>query len=136
MSGVVVIRALATAHAALTTLVPSARIVSGALPRDVTLPAISLARISGSDLNIPAPGASRFVKDRIQATVHAQNYPQGLAVMKELRRACADKRPDMSQEGLTGVSVHTDGTGPDFINEEASIHLSSQDFMVNYNEVR
>jgi hypothetical protein len=32
--------------------------------------------------------------------------------------------------------VHTDAAGPDFMDEQASIHMGSQDFIVGFTEAR
>jgi hypothetical protein len=34
------------------------------------------------------------------------------------------------------VTIHTDSAGPDFMDDSASIHMGSQDFMVGFNEPR
>ena len=134
MDGVATVRQLLAAHAALTTIVPADRIVAGPLAEGEALPALSLESVSKVDRNIPNPAIRRHVRERVQVTVLAQNYVQQQAVLREVRRAAADDRPEV--DGLVGVTVHTAGAGPDFMNEAATIWMGSQDFTVTYNETR
>lgn len=135
MDGVAAILQLLTADAPLTALVPTARILPGVLPQDTVLPAISIMSVSGNDRNIPAPGADRRVVERVQVTVLAPDYPSQKAVQRAIRKAAADKI-GVTVTGISGVTVHTDSAGPDFMNEAASIHMGSQDFRVEYNQLR
>ena len=134
MDGVAAIRQLLVADASLTALVPATRIQAGDMPQGTTLPAISITRVSSVDRNLPNPGTYRHVRDRVQVNVLAATYPQQRAVLSAIRAAAADQFPTVS--GLTRVTVHTDGAGPDFMNEAASIYLGSQDFIVTYSEQR
>lgn len=135
MTGVVAVRTVLIANAALTALVPPARIGAGVLPQDTALPAISLTSVSKVDRNIPAPGNYRHVSERVQVTVLARNYPEQLAVMAAVRGAAADQvNPVVS--GLTAVTIHTEGAGPDIFSAEASIYQGEQDFRVTYTEAR
>jgi hypothetical protein len=135
MDGVAAILQLLTADAPLTALVPTARILPGVLPQDTVLPAISIMSVSGNDRNIPAPGADRHVVERVQVTVLAPDYPSQKAVQRAVRKAAADKI-GVTVTGISDVTVHTDSAGPDFMNEAASIHMGSQDFRVEYNQLR
>lgn len=132
MTGVVAVRKLLVADGTLTALVPAARIVSGTQPLNATLPAITLNSVSKVDRNIPSPGSYRHVRERVQVTVHASTYASQRAVLAAVRGAAADQMPTVS--GLVNVTVHTDGAGPDMINEQASIYQTSQDFSVTYSE--
>lgn len=132
MSGVSVIGELLNASSALTAVVPAARIKAGSLPQDVTLPALAVTTVSGVDRNILMPGATRMVRERVQVTVLANSYRQKNDVLKLVRSACADKRGDFA--GQTSVVVLTESTGPDFMTDDASIWMISQDFAVSYNE--
>lgn len=134
MDGVAAVRVALVAHGALTALVPATKITAGALPQDIVLPALSIERISRTDRNIPGPGANRFVSERVQVTIHAKTYVSQEAILDKVRDAAADKFPTVS--GLINVTIHTDGTGPPFMNEEASIYLATQDFRVTYSEAR
>lgn len=135
MHGIAAVRTALAADATLTAIVPTARIVGGPLPQGTTLPAISLTSISKVDRNIPNPGTYRHVTERVQVTVHAKTYPSQKAVLAAVRGAAADQ-VGLAVSGLVNVTIHTDGAGPDIINEEASIYLGEQDFKVTYSEVR
>lgn len=133
MNGVAAVRSVLVADAALTALVPSARIGSGVLPQGTALPAISVTSVSANDLNIPSPGDTRFVTERVQVTVLASSYPQQKQVQAAVKKAAADQfYPTVS--GITGVTIRTDSQGPDFMSEEASIYMGSSDFFVRYSE--
>jgi hypothetical protein len=136
MSGVQIVLDLLLDNAALLELVDEGQIMAGDLPIGTALPAISVTLISGVDLNEldPDPNTTRFVTDRVQVTILAANYPQKSSILTAVRRAVADKAPTIS--GLTGISVHLDGTGPDFADDETNIRFATQDFRVKYNEER
>lgn len=134
-SGIDAVRAALVADAALLALVPSSRIGAGDLPQDTDLPALSLTSVSKVDRNIPNPGTYRYVTERVQVTIHAKNYPEQKAVEAAVRRAAADK-VNLAVPGLINVTIHTDGSGPDIMNTQASIYLGSQDFRTTYSELR
>lgn len=132
MNGVAVIRQLLVAHSGLTALVPASRIAAGYLPQGTTLPAISVTAISSVDRNLPNPGTVRHVSDRVQVTVLAANYPSQKAIMAQVKKAGANKYPTVT--GLSAVTVHTSGQGPDFMDDAASIYMGTQDFRVTFSE--
>lgn len=134
MNGVIAVRQLFVAHAGLTALVAASRISAGVLPQGTALPAISIMSVSVTDRNLPAPGPQRHVVERVQATVMAADYPGLKAVMAQVKKAGADQMPTVA--GITNVTVHTDGMGPDFMNEDASIYMQPLDFRVTYSETR
>lgn len=131
MSGVVAVRTALVADAALLALVPATRIVTGPLPQEMALPAISLRSVSTVDLNIPNPGSTRFVTERVQVTIVASTEPERRQVKAAVKKAAADQ-VELSVSGLTHVSIHTDRAGPDI--EGDSGWQASQDFRVKYNE--
>lgn len=132
MNGVVAVRALLVAHTPLTSLVPVAQIVAGVVRQGSALPALSLMSVSSIDRNIIKPGAVRRVTERVQITVLAATYPAAKAILKAVRQAAADRSP--ATTGITQVIVHTDSAGPDFLDEQAGIHMQTQDFRVSFNE--
>lgn len=134
MNGVIAVRALLVSDLRVTGLVPEARIAAGSLPQGTLMPAISLMSVSSTDRNVPAPGAKRRVTERVQVTVLARTYPEAKAIVAAVRAAAADQMPTI--DGLTDVTVHTDSTGPDFLDEETGIHMQTQDFRVSFNEAR
>jgi len=132
MSGVAVIGELLNGYSPLTTLVPAERIKAGVLAQNIGLPAVAVTSISGVDRNILAAGDKRRVNERVQVTVLANSYRDKRNILQLVRRACADKHGDFAN--VTDVSVLTDGTGPDFLSDDAQIWMQSQDFGVSFNE--
>jgi len=90
MNGVIVVRSLLVADTGLTALVPEARIAAGSLPQGTVLPAFSLMSVSSVDRNIPAPGPTRRVTERVQVTVLARTYPETKTILAAVRKAAAD----------------------------------------------
>ena len=134
MDGVAAVRSVLVADGTVTGLVPVGRIIAGALPQGFTLPAIALESISKMDRNILHPGSDRHVNERVQVTVLAKTYPSQKAILRAIRHAAADTFPTVT--GMSNVTIHTDGAGPDLINEDASIRIGTQDFRVDYTETR
>ena len=134
MDGVAAVRSVLVADGTVTGLVPVGRIIAGALPQGFTLPAIALESISKMDRNILHPGSDRHVNERVQVTVLAKTYPSQKAILRAIRHAAADTFPTVT--GMSNVTIHTDGAGPDMINEDASIRIGTQDFRVDYTETR
>jgi hypothetical protein len=132
MTGVVVVVQLLIADAGVTALVPPAQIVGDTVAQDTPLPNISAQQISSVDLNIPAPGATRHVTQRIQTTIRAASRPEAKAILKAVRRAGAAKMPLIA--GVSDVVSQTDGEGPDGTEPETGARLQAQDFRVSYNE--
>ena len=133
MDGVAAVRVALTSFAELTALVPADDIMAGDLPVGATLPSISLASISKVDRHPIKFGPMRHVTERVQATIHAANYPEQQQVETALRRAAAAGRfPTVA--GIERVTIHTEGAGPDGMNETASIHRGTQDFIITYSE--
>lgn len=135
MDGVAAMRSVLVADAAMTALVPVSSILAGPLPLNDALPALALQSVSKVDRNIPAPGATRHVRERVQVTVAARNYPEQKSILRAVRHAAADKL-DPSVVGLEGVTIHTESAGPDFMAEDASIWMGAQDFILTYTEQR
>lgn len=134
MDGVAIIHELLVHDVVVKGLVPEDRIVGGVLPQETGLDAISITRISAVDRNILAPGAERHVTERVQVTVLAADYPRLKTALRAVKAACADFIG--SAADLESVTVHTDAAGPDFMDEQASIHMGSQDFIVGFTEAR
>jgi hypothetical protein len=135
MDGVEVLRAVLVGNFNLTSLVAADRIAAGVLPPNTELPAIEIKKVSGVDRNIPLPGQKRAVRERVQVMAMADTYPHMKDIIKASRSAAADKIiPAIA--GVESVTIHTDLGGPDFMNEEASIYISTQDFIVAYTELR
>lgn len=133
MNGVHAIRSVLVADAALTNLVPASKIAAGVLPQGTAAPFITLQSISSFDRNIPAPGAKRFVTERVQVSVVAKTYDQQQIIMAAVKKAAADKI-NPTVPGISNATIHTDSKGPDGINDDASLYIGSQDFRVKYSE--
>ncbi len=133
MDGVAAVRSVLVADAAMTDLTP--RIFAGPAPLGTALPFVMLSSISVVDMNIPSPGADRFVTERVQVTVVGRNYPEQKALIRAVRHAAADKLYP-AVPGISGVTIHTDTGGPDFYDEDYAGWRSSQDLKVKYTEQR
>lgn len=134
MDGVAIAWNRLKSDAALLALIPQARIISGTIPAGTTLDAISVTRVSGTDRNVPSPGANRRVMERVQVTVAAATYPRLRAAILAAKKALADFIGTVGS--ANDVTIHTDIAGPDFLDEEASIYFGTQDFVVGYTENR
>lgn len=133
MNGVAALVAVLTGNAALTAMVPRSNIAPGRAPPDIALPYVSVASVSKVDLNLPTPSTKRQVRQLVDVTGHAGNYPALEDVMRLIRRAAADRLyPPI--DGISGVTIHTAGEGPDFEDENSAMYLRTQTFAVIYNE--
>lgn len=134
MSGEVAVRQVLAAASAVTTLVPSASIIADdTFPQNSALPIILLKTVSTVDLNIPNPGAKRFTRERVQATIYAATASSRLAIRRQVRKALDSKAPTVS--GLTNVTIHLDGAGANFIGA-GDIRIGVQDTLVTFSEER
>lgn len=135
MDGVAAVRSVLVADAALTALVLADNIAAGPLPLAGTLPRLMLESISAVDRNLPSPGATRHVRERVQVTIMARNYPEQKAILRAVRRAAADQvNPEVP--GIDNVTIHTEPRGPDFMIEDPAIWCGTQDFITTYTEIR
>ncbi len=133
MDGIAAVRVALTSFPPLTALVPEDDIQAGDLPIEATLPAISLGMISRAERQPLKFGGKRHVTERVQATIHAADLPAQKQIETALRRAAAAHRFP-AVPGIERVTIHTDGAGPDGMNETASIYRTAQDFIVTYSE--
>lgn len=139
MDACTIIRALLVADGSATRLlidpaaVPSP-ITTDVLAQGVTLPAIEIEEIGSNDLNIPNPGARRRVRTRVQVRCIAESKPDLVQLVEAVRSDCADRLPTVA--GLTSVTVHTAGAGPDGYHHAIDARAKTQDFWVSYNELR
>lgn len=131
MSGVSVIWYLLKSNVALTAVVPAARIMAGAIPIGTTLPAISVAQISGLGRNSVAGGLSPVLwTERIQVTVEAKTYAEQKNILSLILLACPNARTTIN--GVDCDSILDDILGPDMFDGEAGIYIQSQDFIVKW----
>lgn len=133
MDGVAVIISLLTGSG-INSLVPDARIMAGVLPQGTVLPAISVTSVSQVDRHAIKKGSVTHTKERVQVTVLAATYEDQKAVQRAVISACDAMFPTIS--GISAVTVHTESGGPDFMNEEASVFIGTQDFTVTYSAER
>lgn len=136
MSAVAIVRALLAAHAPLTTLVPAAKIFTGAAPQNTAAPWVSVTRIYGDEISTVARRqAGKTMRTRVQVTVVTKD-PGGYVAGEKILKAAA-----------LGAGVHTGtvlsysvksilpaGEGPDLPVGGDEIHEKSRDFMVTYSE--
>lgn len=132
MDGVAIIRALLVANGDVVAVSPAARIVAGTLPLGTVLPALSITRVSQNEMRMVKRGTKQHVTERVQVTVLAGNYPTLRDLLRKIRKI--PQGVIGNQSGLTDVTVHVDGAGPDMMDTEANIHMGSQDFLVGYTE--
>ena len=135
MSGVVIVMGILKANAGVLAQVPAANMYPGDFPLDAPLPLIGVKKISGRE-SAQLVRAGKTIKrfERIQVTVAAGNYTDMNDVIWPLvRKALCDKRGTFS--GHTRVSVQPDDAeSPDMELEEPSIHFSTKDYWVSYDE--
>lgn len=132
MDGTCALVAALLADDGVTALVPSARIMGGVLPQNTPLPAISVTRVSVVLRRTLTRQGKTHVVERVQATVLAETPDAQSEIQKAMLRLHAAS-PEV--DGIESVKIHHESGGPDFMNEDASIYLGSEDFRVTYNEV-
>lgn len=131
MSDVIAIRHLLANHAPLTAVVPAANIQPGPMPLGTTIPAISIAHISGV-WNSQVSTQGRQCTARVQVTVKAATYPQQKQIIALVRAAVPRTRGVVN--GVSVDSIQRLPDGPDFGDDDVGIFMQTQDFMVRYNE--
>lgn len=131
MSGTAVIRYLLANAAAVTAVVPAARIVVGNLPVKATIPAICVKMISGTKLlGVRVNEAGGMRTHRVQVAVHALDGAQQQQLMALALAACPSQRGTVG--GVSVDSITPAGEGPDLSDPDAGIYEQSQDFMVRW----
>ena len=136
MGGPTVARAILANDPGVTTLVDPAWIVADdVLPQGTQLPAILCKMIDANDLNMPSQGDTVFVRERVQIEIHANNAKERKAVKDAVRTAAFDNRFPTAA-GLSNVTVHTDGEGPNMIEAGTMVRVGIQDLMVTYSKER
>jgi hypothetical protein len=140
MSGVAVVRYLLANSAAITAVVPAARIISGDAPLATLRPLIVVTQIDSIPLNyIRTNEANKLHTDRVQvswifngpfATKPGTGYP-GVAAMAWLVLAAVPS----SRGTINGVSVQNitpEGEGPDLYDDATNMYSRSRDFIVRW----
>lgn len=132
MDGVAIMRALLSAHAPLTALVPAANIRAGTVPVGV-MPAIGIKEISRIETEtVSRSQASVMVVSRIQVTVYANTFPAKKDLIRAVKLGEGTHRGIVA--GVTVRSVLRDIVGPDFDDDAAKVYEQSRDFKVTYLE--
>jgi cytochrome oxidase assembly protein ShyY1 len=129
------LRAVLAANADLVAIVTPENISAGPRPVGMPMPSVMVSRVSANDRNIPSPGSTRHVRERVQVTGLARNYTEQKAILRAVRHAAAD-RLGIEVPGIANVTIHTESAGPDFMSEDTSIWIGVQDFIVTYTETR
>ena len=134
MSAVAIIRALLTAHAPLTALVPADRIFAGIVPQGQPLPAISIQEVDGYELGTVArQQATTSNRSRVQVTVVSGSLHAQKTIL-----AAAKLDPGVHRGtwgGFKTLSVLPGGVGPDLNNlDDDGIYEQSRDFVVTFVE--
>lgn len=129
--GVSSVRYLLANDSGLTAQVPAARIMAGALPQGIALPAVSVMMVSSTRPQHVA-GASGMVRERVQVTVIAGTYPSQKAVLALVRAALPRSRGTVN--GCAVDSILPDVEGPDFSDPDAGLYIGSLDYVVTYTE--
>ena len=128
-SGTAITGTLLREFTELTQVVPQSLIKAGALPDNVTLPAILVRTVSSTERQPLKRGPTSRTTDRVAVTVRAANYRDQVAVIKLIKDCCAGKTGDIG--GGQNVSILTAGTGPDVRGPGDSFE-QTQDFRVSY----
>ena len=131
MSGVAITRYLLANDASLTAIVPASRVMSGAIPINTQLPAISIMQISATPHNmIGMASATRLIKERVQVTVMCADYPSTKSIFALIRAALPVSRGTVN--GFACDSIIPEFEGPDFFDQETNIYMQTYDYMVNF----
>lgn len=132
MSGVAIVGELLRGFAPLMAAVPAEQIKAWMLPQGTGLSSIVVTRVSRTEQQFLAEQPMRLVTERVQVTVRAANGAQRETVLRLGRKACAGKLGTIA--GYANVAVLLAGTGPDFMDDAATIFMSSFDLRVSFNE--
>lgn len=131
MSGVNIAWYKLTQHAALTDVVPAARIQPDELPQGTLLPAISLEEISDVEL-LQVAKPSGLHTTRVQVTVLAQGMKQTRQVLALCRAALPYTRGTVN--GMKCDSILPGTVGPDGYDDLLKSRRKSQDYIVTWSE--
>lgn len=128
-TGVDIVGDLLRDYDPLVEVVPEEKIKAGALPDNVTLPAVLLRLVSSVERQPLKRGGATRTFDRVAVTVRADSYREQRAVIALVKACCAGKTGNIG--GGTRVSILTAGTGPD-IRGPGNSYEQTQDFRVSH----
>lgn len=133
MDGVMIVRALLVADAAVLALVPAERIVGGDIPQGVPLPAISIHEVSAVRTGvIGGKVAGALSRARIQVSPNCKTYGAVKQLRRAIDRACSGQSGQIA--GVKVSAVLFDSVGPDFSDDAKEISAQPIDFIVTYTE--
>ena len=132
MSGVLIAGELLMASVPLVAVVPPDQIKAWKLPQGSPLPSIVVTRVSRPDRVMLDGTTLPAVSERIQVTVRASSGEQRETILRLARAACNGKKGAIA--GFANVASTLAGTGPDFMDDAASIFMGSFDLRVSFIE--
>ena len=126
-----VIRALLLGAGAVTARVAD-RIAAGDVDVDKGLPAIGLTEVVAVPIGaFDAQADTSIVTSRVQVTVVGKTYPEVVAIISLVRRACNFERGQIADTSV--ISILRDTVGPD-MEDVAGNSIKTIDFKVTYHE--
>jgi hypothetical protein len=141
VSGVAVIRHLLANTAAVTAVVPAARIMAGDMPLNTVMPAIAVTQISSVPRYTVKMNEARVQHtDRVQVSVLVkgpQGTPAGLgypgvrSLLTLVLAACPHTHGTVN--GIDVDSILPDTEGPDLSDDASALYSGSRDFIVRWN---
>jgi hypothetical protein len=130
VDGVEIVGTLLRGFADLTAIVPDANIKAGALPSDVSLPALLVRSVSQPDRPLLDGTQKAPTFERVSVAVRAANYRDQRRVMRLVKECCAGQRGEIP--GVTRWSVTPAGKGPD-LRGPGDAFEQSRDFKCFFN---
>lgn len=127
---VAVIRYLLAHDSGVVAQVPASRVFAAELPQNITLPAIVVRQVSGTEGLTAAMTETRMRTDRVQVSVLASSYASVKTILELVRTSCATRGGTVN--GVKLDSILPDGVGPDIYDSEARIFEQSRDFIVKH----
>jgi hypothetical protein len=131
VSGARILGELLRDDAALAAMVPPERLKAGRLPKGTPLDNILIRRIGRDKRQTLSREAVWHHTERMQVTVKAATYERQGQILDRIVSICAD-RIFASIADVTSVSVLSIGAGPDFEDDDATIFMGSEDFLVSF----
>jgi len=140
MSGVSVVWYLLKTNSPVLAVIPATRIVSGDLPLNTVLPAISVMQISSIPYNlIRINQANKVHTDRVQVSAlfkgpqgspAGTGYPGVKAMMRLILAACPNQRGTVNSISVDSITPL--GGGPDLFDDATALYSASYDFSVKW----
>lgn len=131
MTGADIVGELLRADSAVTDAVPLAQIKGGALPDEITLPALLVRTISSVERQPLKRGQTVRVVDRVAVAVRAASYAEQRVIIALVKDCCRGRTGDIG--GGLRVSILTAGTGPD-LRGPANSYEQTQDLRVSFDD--